>query len=144
MGEAEDFDVDAEVVGQAATAASALAEQVAQGGDAVAWQALDAGLKHYEQETGGTADELLPEDTPRLAFAGIDRAREFAGKLLCNQKEKLRATVEAGIGGGMAALVSALFAVLALPVVAAPVVIAMAAVLMVRGVDGFCQSAHGA
>lgn len=104
---------------------------------------LEAGLEQYEHETGSSADELLPEDVSRLAFAGLDRAQEFARKVLCNHKDNLRVPIEAGIAAGSPVLIATLFTVLALPVVALPVVVALAAVLMVRGLDGFCESTGG-
>jgi hypothetical protein len=141
MGDPDQFELDPVVLAEAAAAADSLSEEVRRDGDAVAWRSLEDGLRSYERETGGPADELLPQDATRLAFAGLDRAREYARKALCSHKEEVRVTVEMGIQGGSMALIPALFGLLALPMVAAPVVIAMAAVLMVRGLDGFCASA---
>jgi hypothetical protein len=143
MDEADQFDIDPDVITEAATAADQLAERVRHEGETVAWTTLEAGLEQYEHKTGASADELLPEDVPRLAFAGLDRAQEFASKVLCNHKDNLRVPIEAGIAAGSPALVAVLFGVLALPVVALPVVVAIAAVLLVRGLDGFCESAGG-
>jgi hypothetical protein len=143
INEADQFDVDPRVIAEAASAADQLAEQVRRDGDAVAWTTLEAGLDQYEDETGASADELLPADAPRLAFAGLDRAKEYARKVLCNRKDEVRGPIEAGIMGGSPALIAALFGVLSLPVVALPVVVAIAGVLMVRGLDGMCKSAGG-
>ena len=141
LDDTDQFDIDPQVVAEAATAADDLAERVRRDGDAVAWASLEEGLEQYELETGAPADELLPPDAAQLAFAGLDRAREYARKVLCNHKDDLRTPIEAGINGGSLVLVPVLFGVLSLPVVAAPVVVAIGAVLMVRGLDGFCASA---
>jgi hypothetical protein len=143
MDEVDQFDIDPGVIAEAATAADQLAERVRRDGDAVAWATLETGLEQYEQETGEPADVLLPEDAPYLAFAGLDRAREYARKVLCNRKDDLRVPIEAGIQAGSPVLVAVLFGVLTLPALALPVVVAIAAVLIVRGLDGFCESAGG-
>jgi hypothetical protein len=63
--------------------------------------------------------------------------------MLCNHKDDLRVPIEAAIAGGSPVLVAALPVVLGLPVLALPVVVALAAVLLVRGLDGFCGSTGG-
>jgi hypothetical protein len=135
------LDVDPKLAAKTAAAADVLADQLRRDGDAVAWANLEQRLEQYEEETGAPADELLPGYAAPLAFAGLDRAREYAHKVLCGRKEDLRVPIEAGINGGSVALVPVLFATLSLPVAAAPVVGVIAAVLMVRGLDGFCASA---
>jgi hypothetical protein len=141
LDDEKQLDINPQVVAEAVAAADDLAELVRRDGDAVAWASLEDGLERYELETGASADELLPDDVTRLAFAGLDRAREYARKVLCGRKDDLRAPIEAGINGGSVALIPVLFGALSLPMVAAPVVVAIAAVLMVHGLDGFCASA---
>lgn len=140
MADPDHLDVDPTVAAKTAAAADSLADQLRRDGDEVAWASLEQGLEQYEEETGAPADELLPGYAAPLAFAGLDRAREYAHKVLCGRKEDLRIPIEAGINGGSVALVPVLFATISLPVAAAPVVAAIAAVLMVRGLDGFCAS----
>lgn len=144
MATADQFDIDPQVAAETAAAADVLAERIEREGDAIAWANLEQGLERYEAETGAPADELLPDDVSSLAFAGLDRAREYARKVVCSRRDEIRTPIEAGINGGSAGLTLVLFATLGLPAAAAAVVPAIAAVLMVRGLDGFCASANTA
>jgi hypothetical protein len=139
---ADHFEIDPQLATETAAAAEALAMRIEQGGDNIAWASLEQGLEDYEKETGGSAAELLPADVEPLAFhLGLDRAREFARKVVCGRNADVRAQIEAGIAGGNMALVCVLFAILGLPGIAAEVVAAIAGVLMVRRLEGFCASA---
>jgi hypothetical protein len=141
MGDNDQYEINDAVLEETASSARSLESRVETEGSVAAWDALAAALDDYERTTGGSADELLPADTASLAFAGSERAREFVIKALCNRRDELRGPIEAGINGGMVALVPALFAALALPIVAAPVIAIIAGVLMARGLDGLCRDA---
>lgn len=142
MATADHFEIDPQLTAETAAAAEALAMRIEQGGDNIAWASLERGLEEYEKETGGSARELLPADVEPLAFTpGLDRAREYARKVVCGRDAEIRAQIEAGIDLGKEALVGVLFAALTLPAIAAAVVVAIAAVLMVRRLAGFCASA---
>lgn len=142
MATADHFEIDPHLAAQTAAAAEALAKRIEQDDDDVAWASLEQALEDYEKETGGSTRELLPADVEPLAFApGLDRAREYARKVVCGRDANTRAEIEAGIDLGKEALVGVLFATLTLPSVAAAVVVAIAAVLMVRRLAGFCASA---
>lgn len=142
MTDGDQYEVEQAVLQKTAETADALASRVQTEGPEVAWDSLASALGDYESTSGASADELLPADTASLAFAGSARAREFVIKLLCSQRDQLRAPIEAGINGGMLVLVPVLFSVLALPVVAGPVVAIIAGTLMVRGFDGLCDDAR--
>ena len=122
-----------------------LIPQIQESGWAPAFERLEKELERYEEETGGTVEELLPPSVEPLAFQvpSLRRGEEFARKVLCDSKEDVRAPIEGSVQFGLPVVIGAVMGSLSLPPVAIGVAATIAAIVMVRGIKGFCEDVAG-
>jgi hypothetical protein len=133
-------------------AAAEQAEQLAtqmrqQNSDNPAFAALDELLPQYEHATGTPIAEFIPfatQLTPAVAFPDLLTGKVFAHRLLCSSDNRTRALIEGAIKGGLQPLIQAIVvALVGSATVVNPVLLAIAAavaaIVLVRGIDGFCS-----
>jgi hypothetical protein len=143
-----EVNIDPQLIEQAGRDADMLVRQIQASGDLEpAYAALDAGLAQFE-ESGFPIEALLPADGEAgMGFAAVARTgngfwrryREAVRKSLCSHDGELGKAVRPVIQGGTGAIITAIIATLALPVVAIPVIVPLAAILVTIGLDAFCD-----
>lgn len=99
---------------------------------------------------GYSPDEFLDDIELELNFNVSGFAKRFYESYidqvhtsLCNKDSDLRKTIGNAIGAGTGSLITALAAALSVPVGAAMLFAPIAAILLVKGIDAFCEMDDG-
>lgn len=111
------------------------------------WVSTDASVKRVAESYN--LESFVPDGSPALQFSGdfkgVGRAfyRSYIGLVresLCGAEGDLRATVKTALNGGVSATIVALGAILAIPSGALLLIAPIVAVLLVKGIDAFCEA----
>ena len=135
--------IDAEPVVEAVRDAELILGDIGRRGDLVpVWAAFEVAIARYEQETGGTIGDLLPEKAKALAIRvpGRARAEELARRLLCDDLDRLRELLGRMADQGINGLALALLALLRWPIALAYLLGPLLALLLARGIGRFCAA----
>lgn len=99
---------------------------------------------------GYSPNEFLDETELELNFNVSGFAKRFYQSYvyqvrtsLCNKDSDLRKTIGTAIGTGTGSLITALAVALSIPVGAAMLVAPIAAIILVKGIDAFCEMEDG-
>jgi hypothetical protein len=110
------------------------------------WQSTQAAESlDLLRDAGYDPDEFLEDAPPDMAMApGLFLRRYFESYkrqirgALCNENEELRKNINTAIGAGTGTLLTALAALLAVPLAAVALLAPIAAIILIKGIDAFC------
>lgn len=137
------------ILAEAAAQVKSLRDLINAGGgsEEPAYAALDEAIKEVEAASGEAVDRLLPATAERgLGFRRAKSGknfwqvyREHILKEICNPRGKTYKMLKQSSVLTASAAVTAVVSALSLPLTAIPLAVPIAAMLLVKGLDAFCE-----